>query len=380
MRIVHVANFHGPRSGGLRTMMRSVAHEYAARGVHVEHIVPGRTNATILVDGVLTHTVASPVLPRSGGYRMIVNLPRVLSLLDRAMPDVLEISDRLTLLRCATWARRRGVVTAMFAHERIDGVIGANATWLPARSLADAMNRATVRRVDHVVATTSFAAQEFERIGHSPTIVPLGLDAELFTPALRTVQGTPFRDRPLYLGLASRLSSEKSCEIAIEAVRVGHRLGFPIHLDVYGDGPLRHALQTRAQRLPVMFHGFMHDRRELAAQLANLDVLLAPGPIETFGLAALEALGCGTPVVANRRSALPDVIRSAGLTADNEPTEWFMKAAALAAGGQLARERARSLAIQYSWHATAERLLGLYGGTSASESAGNGREQAREAA
>ena len=361
MRIVHVANFHGPRSGGLRTTMRELAHEYNRLGVQIEHIVPGLTNATVLVDGIVTHTIAAPILPRSGGYRVITNTPRVLSLLRGIRPDAVEISDRLTLLRIADWARRRDVRSAMFAHERIDGVIAAHAPVLPGRRIADLMNWSAVRRVDEIIATTAFAAAEFHRIGHRPHVVPLGVDTATFSPELRTVSGVAVRDRPLRLGLASRLSAEKSCELAIEATRVAFRLGVPVHLDVIGDGPLRASLQSLAAGLPVTFHGFIHDRAELARRFADLDVVLAPGPIETFGLAALESLACGTPVVANRRSALPGVLRDAGLTAENEPTEWFMKASTLAAGGEMARNRARRIALEYSWGSTARRVLALHG-------------------
>ena len=380
MRIVHVANFHGPRSGGLRTTMRELAREYGNRGVHVELIVPGRRHRSELLDGVLTHTVAAPTVPRSGGYRVILDVPQVLRLLRAAQPDVVEISDRLTLLRAADWARAHGIRSAMFAHERIDGVIGANAAWLPATSIANAMNRRAWRRVDHVVATTAFAAGEFRRIGHEPAIVPLGLDTSLFSPARRAVKGEAIRDRPLRIGMVSRLSQEKSPELAIEALRVAHRLGLPAELHVLGDGPLRPALESRAAGLPVTFHGFIAERSALAQHLADFDVVLAPGPIETFGLAALEALGCGTPVVANRRSALPEVIRDAGLTADNEPTEWFIKASTLAAAGAAGRARARSIALEYSWRATADRLLNLYGAAPTTRTAQSGAAERRQAA
>ena len=41
MRIAHVANFYGPRSGGLRTTMHRLGHGYQQRGHEVLHIVPG---------------------------------------------------------------------------------------------------------------------------------------------------------------------------------------------------------------------------------------------------------------------------------------------------------------------------------------------------
>src|SRR3712207_7820352 len=53
------------------------------------------------------------------------------------------------------------------------------------------------------------------------------------------------------------------------------------------------------------FAGHIADRSAVAALLASADVVVAPGPVETFGLAALEALACGTPVVVDQASALP---------------------------------------------------------------------------
>jgi alpha-1,6-mannosyltransferase len=70
--------------------------------------------------------------------------------------------------------------------------------------------------------------------------------------------------------------------------------------------------------LPVRFLGHLRDRAELAALLATVDVAIAPGPVETFGLAALEALASGTPVVVSAQSALPEVIGSAGLAARSD--------------------------------------------------------------
>ena len=69
---------------------------------------------------------------------------------------------------------------------------------------------------------------------------------------------------------------------------------------VVGDGPAGAALRRRAQGLPVTFTGHLANRRRMSHLLAAADVALATCPCESFGLAALEALACGTPVVASR--------------------------------------------------------------------------------
>jgi alpha-1,6-mannosyltransferase len=66
--------------------------------------------------------------------------------------------------------------------------------------------------------------------------------------------------------------------------------------------------------------GFIESRNAVATLLATADVALAPGPHETFGLAALEALACGTPAVVSRTSALTEILSSdSGACADNDP-------------------------------------------------------------
>ena len=77
---------------------------------------------------------------------------------------------------------------------------------------------------------------------------------------------------------------------------------------------------VRPRDLPVDFTGFIGCRDTVASILASADVALAPGPHETFGLAALEALACGTPAVVSRTSALAEILTAdSGAAADNDP-------------------------------------------------------------
>ena len=102
----------------------------------------------------------------------------------------------------------------------------------------------------------------------------------------------------------------------------------------------------------------MADRDALAALLASADVVLAPGPIETFGLAAAEALASGTPVVVSTDSALPEVIGDAGLAVPGEGPAYADAVLELAARPRtLRREAARRRATRYTWSAATDGFL-----------------------
>ena len=110
----------------------------------------------------------------------------------------------------------------------------------------------------------------------------------------------------------------------------------------------------------MTFLGHVADRSELAALLASADVVLAPGPVETFGLAALEALACGTPVVASARSALPALIGPAGAVATTPAQYAGAVQRLLAAPAAARRARARARAELHPWSAAVSAFLSAH--------------------
>ena len=365
MRIAHLANFYGPTSGGLRTALHHLGAGYRERGHEVLLVVPGPRDADEETPYGRRITVASPVVPFTGGYRVIVRVAHVRRVLARWGPDRLEVSDRTTLRGLGRWAARRGIPASFFSHERADGLLrsllpGPLRALVPVTALADAHNRGTARRFRTVVCTTEYAAQEFDRIGRASERVPLGVDLEWFRPerASAAVRGWYAAPRETLLVMASRLSKEKSPDLAIEAVRILVAKGRPVRLVCLGTGALARDVERRATGLPVAFLGFVADRDAYANLLASADVVIAPGPIETFGLAALEALASGVPVVVNAASALPEVIGAAGIAAEGNP-EAFARAieAILERPAGQRRSDARRRAELFPWGETVSRLL-----------------------
>ncbi|MFF7591642.1 glycosyltransferase [Kitasatospora purpeofusca] len=374
LRIVRVANFVTPVSGGLRTALRHLGAGYRAAGHTPVLVVPGQRRAVEEDEQGLVVTLPGPVLPGSGGYRLLTDRRAVAAELERLSPDRLEVSDRTTLRWTGTWARRHGVRSAMVSHE---SAVGLLRTWgLPgpvAGAAANRLNGRTARSYDTVICTTDWAAAEFRRLGvRNLARAPLGVDLATLRPP---DDGARAAERARYAGpdqvllvLCSRLSTEKRPELALDALEAlrstGPGIGAGAVLAVAGTGPLRSRLAASAarRRLPVHFLGHLAGRAAVARLLGCADVVLAPGPVETFGLAALEALACGTPVAVNRGSALPELVGTAGVAA--EPTgAGFAEAVRelLARPEPDRRAAARDRAERYGWPTAVAAFLTAHG-------------------
>src|ERR1700755_571478 len=76
MRVVQVANFYGPRSGGLRTAVDRLGAEYSAAGHEVFLVVPGRYSEwRELPSGVVRISLPARLIPFTGGYRAVLPGP-----------------------------------------------------------------------------------------------------------------------------------------------------------------------------------------------------------------------------------------------------------------------------------------------------------------
>src|SRR5918997_1732939 len=366
MRVVQVANFYGPRSGGLRTAIDRLGAEYCARGHEVFLVVPGRKSEVHeLASGVVRISLPARLIPFTDGYRAVLPGP-VTSLLEQLAPDALEVSDRLTLRSLGGWGRRHDVSTVMISHERLDRLFGQILPARAARSVADVANRRTAASYDAVVCTTAFAREEFDRI-HAPNVVtvPLGVDLDQFHPRRHSplVRQQWARPEQTLLVHCGRLSVEKHAHRSIDTVAALQDSGIDARLVVVGEGPLRARLERQAARLPVDFTGYIGCRDTVATILATPHVALAPGPHQTFGLAALEALACGTPAVVSRTSALAEILTSdSGATADNDPDAIAAAVSSVIDTPEpLRRTNARRRAEQFTWPRAAAGMLDALG-------------------
>jgi alpha-1,6-mannosyltransferase len=231
-----------------------------------------------------------------------------------------------------------------------------------ALALVGAVNRRTAAAYRQVICTTAWAATEFERIGARNLVrAPLGVDLDTFSPPGETVRAAYAAPGQALLVHCGRLSPEKKPQRSLNTLATLLSDGLPARLVVAGDGPLRRRLERRVVRhaLPVTFAGFLPDRADLAALLGSADVAIAPGPAETFGLAGLEALACGTPVVVSAESALPEVIGDAGTSVAGEDLAAGVRRL-LARPEQARRAAARARAERFGWPEAVHAFLAVH--------------------
>lgn len=166
---------------------------------------------------------------------------------------------------------------------------------------------------DLVTAVSAHLANQTRhdfRIDGPIEVVPNFVDATRFHPSRRNeaLRAKLLGDEEFLVG---HLSNFRAVKRVNDVVRVFHRLQEQVsaRLVLVGDGPERESVANLAGELgikeKVQFLGFYRDVPEV---LAQLDLFILPSDYESFGLAALEAMACGVPVVAANAGGLPEVI------------------------------------------------------------------------
>lgn len=370
MKIIHVANFYGPKSGGIKTTLHNLGIGYRNEGHEFIFVVPGKKFARESNEFGGCITLPSWVIPFSGGYRVIRSTRQVKTILHALKPDRLEVSDRFTLSCLGKWAARRHIPAIVFSHETLKGLV-KNYFGISLNKIVKWHNSKLASKFDFVVTTTNFAASEFDEIGARNLVkIPLGVDLENFSPTrynseLRTKM---IKNGEILLVHCGRLSPEKKPERSIQALRELLSRGVNARLVFIGSGPLHKKLYESSRDIPVTFWGYVANKKLLAEMIASADISIAPGPIETFCLAALESLASGTPVVASTTSAVGEFLTTdageiVGLTAANSGSAFadaIEELLQISKTDNSLRNRCRSQAEQFPWSKTISKLNSLH--------------------
>ena len=231
---------------------------------------------------------------------------------------------------------QRPVIHTMHTIGRIKGERDPSSQEDPRRDAAEAR---IAEQADLLTANTQHEADDLRRLfGVSQERIGLvrpGVDLAVFHPPTGSGQSDARADlegRPLRLTFAGRLQPHKGPQVAIEALGAFRTMmpEVPVELTVAGQQSGSDALDVAGLAAeagvgnvvcaaPPMPH------HELAELFRSSDAVLVPSYSESFGLVALEAMACGTPVLAHDVGGLSELVRhqrTGRLIGSLDPQEW----------------------------------------------------------
>jgi len=231
------------------------------------------------------------------------------------------------------------------------------------KPILNRINAKLLSQIDAIIANSQQAAVFFERrYQRQPdAVITPGIDAGVFTPT---------ESKGDYLYTAGRLEKIKRTDLVIEAFAAyikqsGDR---QLELHIIGGGIEQDSLQALAKSLGVAsrtrFLG-VKSAQEVAAVAAGAKAGIFLCPNESFGLAAVESMGCGTPVIGVNRGGIGEIVvdGQTGLLTDLEPVSIGQKIAQLLADKdypRLCRQARQHVLDHYTWQRSGEELIEFF--------------------
>ncbi|QEI05334.1 glycosyltransferase family 1 protein [Pigmentiphaga aceris] len=339
--VVDATMFWSPRGGGVKSYLRA-KNGFLQREESIRH--------TVVVPGAIA--AASPQvpglpLPFSSGYRFPLARNASARVLRALKPDVIEVGDPYQMAWSALDAgQASGVPVCAFFHSNILEM-AQRLAGKHARQAAAIYVRKLYPHFDRVFAPSAHLVSQLHDLGVSRAVLqPLGVDTTVFHPQPADGSWRARHNIPpdavvlLYVG---RFAPEKNLPLLADAVE---RLGAPYLLVAIGDGPVT----PRGSRVRVL--PYEAGREALARAYADADAFVHAGDQETFGLAVLEALACGLPVVGAKRAGVGDlVVDAVGITVPPGSAEAFARAivSLRQRNPDALAKAARAHALSYDW-------------------------------
>jgi glycosyltransferase involved in cell wall biosynthesis len=206
--------------------------------------------------------------------------------------------------------------------------------------------------LDRIIAVSSAVRDALLRSGipeemieviHTGVALPANPPDEAQRKAARAALGLAGDD--FVIGHLGGFTREKGQDIAARAAEILKQRLPGARMVLAGEGPLLPEVRRAAGGAGVLFPGFVADRESF---YAALDVFIMPSRSEAWGLAALDAMARGVPVIASKVGGLPEMIGNAGWLVPPESPQDLAEAifqaernrADLRAAGQAARRQA----------------------------------------
>ena len=374
MKVCDLALFSPETSSGVKTYIHSKI-EYVRHRPDVEHvvIVAGR-EPRVSREGRSKVVVVRGVPSLYPGVRFALNVWNVAGIIEREDPDIIELNCQYAMPWAAFLATRRSRTPVVGVYHTDVPACARHLTRGAGERIAAAVERfmewyegVIYRHCTVTILLNPRFQDRVRRLGVERTCcLPCGVDVTMFSPARRDPSWRArlgIRPAATTLLYAGRLSAEKELDVLLAAYTRLPQNDF--QLVIAGDGPRQPAVARFAETHPgVFFVGHLESRAELATAYASCDIFVIPGRYETFGMATLEAVASGLPVVGIHESGTAALVPDGfGILARAGDAEGLAAAMATVATWPLDDRRAVHHAFaaeRYSWDSVLDQYFEVY--------------------
>ena len=390
MKTLHLTNAYHATSGGVSTFYRALLKHANEHRRPMRLIVPAESSFTERVgeNGIIYHVRAEPSPIADQRYRLLYlwgdSGREVRDILRHERPDLVETSDKYTLPLFSAFLRKGWIpgvprpVLVATSHERMDDTAKAYFAMPPVWDVLSGlfMKQYYFPMFDWHIANSAYTAEELSpaskghRLNREIRILPMGVDADTLRPDSRSASarcelaqmaGAPCESNLLlYVG---RLATEKNLPLLVDMLE---RLSAQFSLVVAGDGLLSEWLAEQSvSRLQGRLRLIGHVARDRIARLyAGADAFVHANPKEPFGIAPLEAMAAGVPlIVPNSGGVLSYANDANSWLAEPDPDSFAKAVESVFADAGACREkisRARQTAVEHNWPRVVARYFDLY--------------------
>jgi N-acetyl-alpha-D-glucosaminyl L-malate synthase BshA len=303
-----------PTYGGSGAVATELGLDLARRGHQVHFIT---YDSPFRLRGYTERVFFHQVETRMGRYPLFDHFPYTLALASKQHEVVLrEELDLLHVHYAIPHATTAYLAREMLKGERSLRVIttlhGTDITLVGQESSFYAITRFSIEQSNGVTAVSNYLRDETYRAFGCDTcdirVIPNFVNLQEYRPGDATCRGTV---APEAHKVITHVSNFREVKRVKDVVRVFARIrrAMPATLIMIGDGPERMDAENEARDLSVNTDvRFLGRLDSVASLLQASDLFILPSQTESFGLAALEAMACGAPVVATRAGGLQEVI------------------------------------------------------------------------
>jgi N-acetyl-alpha-D-glucosaminyl L-malate synthase BshA len=303
-----------PTYGGSGAVATELGLDLARRGHEVHFIT---YDSPFRLHGYAERIYFHQVETRMGRYPLFDHFPYTLALASKQYEVVL--SEGLEILHVHYAIPH--ATTAYLAREMLKGqqplkvittLHGTDITLVGQESSFYGITKFSIEQSDEVTAVSAYLRDETYRafgcVSCDIKVIPNFVNLQEYKPG---EPGARSSLAPEGVKVITHVSNFREVKRVKDVVRVFARIrrAMPATLIMVGDGPERVDAENEARELGVTPDvRFLGRLDSVASLLQATDLFLLPSQTESFGLAALEAMACGSPVVASRAGGLPEVV------------------------------------------------------------------------